>query len=144
MARTSQIQITDIPLVWHYQGYLWYSNATTPVVIEEKHKLYIDGDDGAVPFIIEGHLWCEEHKASFAIRYLNGIHQVIRFDLSEPVQDFELHERRIFKTHDIPKYPCYKVIEAWEEQEDPISIGFNKLTHAWTAFAGFQSKSEVQ
>lgn len=63
--------MAQIPAARHYDGYVWMSDATSPVVLE--------GDalpgcfaDGVNPFVVEALLWDAEARLSYSVRHVGN------------------------------------------------------------------------
>ena len=73
-----------------YEGYLWWSDSSTPEVIDGNRKLPITFDEQystllspsatQKPFIVEGNLWDVSNRVSIYIKYVDGEYIVRRVD----------------------------------------------------------------
>lgn len=133
--RTQIISVEDIPKTWEYQGYLWYSDQSKPKVLDKEELGNIEFS--ALPFVIEGNLWCSKEEASFQIKNIEGQYHVVQFDLKGSELD-DLLSEHAYVAHDIEGYKEYTVIHAWEEAMDEI-CQMPVLVPAWTAFKGFSN-----
>ena len=80
----NQIKINEIDLTASYQGYIWLSDASKPIVLDngklkDTDKKYFS--EGQNPFIIEGQLF--DGKNSFSIKNVDGKMIVIKYDESD-------------------------------------------------------------
>lgn len=56
----------------YYQGYLWYSNAQMPEILNGQSAWGIEISETKNPFIVEGQLWDEKTCTSISIKYIDG------------------------------------------------------------------------
>jgi CRISPR type III-associated protein (TIGR04423 family) len=80
----NQIKINEIDLTASYQGYIWLSDASKPIMLDngklkDTDKKYFS--EGQNPFIIEGQLF--DGKNSFSIKNVDGKMIVIKYDESD-------------------------------------------------------------
>ncbi len=126
--RYKKIEMADIP-DHNYSGYVWYSDAEKPIIIETKEPFHLDMLT-ELPFIIEGHLFCESEQISIQIKNIDGQYHFAEIDINGL-----LDQAKNYVGHDLNT--DYKMVEAWEEYPDPLCTGMMTLRPAWRAFAGF-------
>ncbi len=120
--------IDEIP-EQEYIGYIWYSDAEKPTIIGPKEPFHL-GMLTELPFIIEGHLFCESEKRSIQIKNIDGKYHYATINL-----EGMLDKAKDYVGHDLGH--DYKMVEAWEDYEDPNCANMTTLRPAWKAFAGF-------
>ena len=92
----NQIKINEIDLTASYQGYIWLSDASKPIVLDngklkDTDKKYFS--EGQNPFIVEGQLF--DGKNSFSIKNVDGKMIVVKYevDTDEEPQNFVPNSR---------------------------------------------------
>ena len=80
----NQIKINEIDLTASYQGYIWLSDASKPIMLDngklkDTDKKYFS--EGQNPFIVESQLF--DGKNSFSIKNVDGKMIVIKYDESD-------------------------------------------------------------
>ena len=135
MKRTQIISVSDFPSDIDFEGYLWFSDQSRPLVLRGEE---VPGDifNKILPFVIEGNLWSEERKLSIKIQNVDGQYLITSFDLNHSEEDFHLDEKK-YLTHRLDGIREYRVVEAWEEKQDEYMENMKTLVPSWTAFKGF-------
>jgi CRISPR type III-associated protein (TIGR04423 family) len=140
-----QINITEIPKDIAYEGYLWLSDSTTPIVVTKQQNLTGLGDllglshpidDDSNPFIVEGQLYAPKEHLSYSIRYTDGRHIVIEYDLNKDVP--KVVDDKSFIAHRLPGVSKLKFRQYWKEQKDALCEGMTTLVPADCVFVGFE------
>ena len=133
--------LKNIPLNSSYDGYLWWSDQETPVVLRNetlisKQKVWPEVTDN--PFIIEGNLWNKDDQTSYLIRFIDGEYLVYEFKLkgNNPGSITKLEYLPNRMPPDIKKLLFNEV---WIKQPDPLCEGFEVLKPAFIAFVGFKN-----
>lgn len=131
---TTQLSIdpADLDFNLDYEGYLWYSNQRTPLILRQKK--ISSGIFTKLPFIIEGMLYSRRDKISLTIRTVNGQYQVFQADLKN--NDVFLKET-IYLSHRTAGFSNYRLVEAWQSVPSTQTAGLKVDQLAFTAFAGF-------
>lgn len=140
MNQKKEIEITQIPSI-PFEGYYWYSDATTPALLRNE---LIDKsllDENKLPFIIEGNFYNKDQQISLQIRNIDGIYKIFQYDLTghEPVTYLS---NGFLKSEGFEKY---QMVEAWaavpdeiiNEEKEYALAGMKTQKPAWSAFAGF-------
>lgn len=134
------IKIDDIP-DYNYEGYYWYSDQSAPEVVYPQRKLDFKEILTLLPFVVEGNFYAEQEKVSIQIRHIDGEYRSAQFDLkglennsNYPTRHYIAHR---LKDEDEKSISKYKMMEAWEEMEDPLLEGMKTLKPTWAAFCGF-------
>lgn len=117
-----------------FQGYLWYSDAEAPVLLEQ--ETVKDEHFTKLPFIIEGNLYCEAERLSVQIKNIDGVYKITSVVLPQPQHPNYFLESYI--AHDVKGYRKFLLFEAWEAETDDLLSGMGCLQPAWSAFAGFE------
>ena len=127
------IKIEQIPFDVAFEGYYWYSNASKPVVWDNKP---ITKDIfTALPFIVEGNLYNESTGISINIKNIDGEYLVTQANLNDVNQE-NLRERN-YLAHRLGNTKI-KLVHYWEESEpDELLANMTTLIPVWMAFKGF-------
>lgn len=126
------MKIQNIPKE-QYQGYLWYSDAEMPEIIDNNFDQVAQLTK--IPFVIEGNLYCASKRLSIQIKHIDGDYWITQVIL--PEVDNQQYYEETYLAHDIPDYHKFRMLEAWEPQADELLAGMEALEPAWSAFAGF-------
>lgn len=70
-----------------WTGYLWYSNATGPKVVNKETGAIVAEKLTDLPFVLEGELWNTNTHISLKIRWFNGSYQYA----TQHISDSKLH-----------------------------------------------------
>ena len=138
------IDITQIPQDKKYQGYLWPSDQTEPIVcggnktlndeIADFYKENIIPDFKEIPFIVEGFLFNAKDGSSITIKYVGGKYIVKEY--SDIVVDndnvHKYHSNRMGKR-------ILKFMQNWTSVPDNNCCGFDVLQPAELVFVGFDN-----
>jgi len=138
-----KINITKIPKNCKYIGYLWLSNCKTP---EEYHspsdisEFMKDIADNKNPFIIEGQLYSNEAKKSYSVKYIDGEHIVLEYDLIEIPDNWDDLKKDDLKKFIPNRLSASKIVfmQYWEPQEDEFCQNMKVLKPAALVFLGFE------
>lgn len=139
-------KLTEIDPEQKYEGYLWWSHATSPEVYQNQ-QLPEWPEEKSNPFIIEGQLYDKSNKKSFSIRFVDGEYIIRKYDLEK--MELEIQEKKcesIVKKYIPNRFPdnikkiCFQ--EFWRPQEDDLCEGMNVLQPAETVFVGFNCKED--
>ena len=121
-----------------YQGYLWYSDKSTPQPINnEEFELEIADDEN--PFIIEGQLYDENRKKSISIKYVDGKYLFKEYDMVKQ-NGVEMTEQ-VFYSHRMDGRQL-KFNQYWRPEKDDQCCDMNVLQPAELVFVGFNDKEE--
>lgn len=124
-----------------YEGYVWYSNAKDPKVIN--HTFSLEIDEKANPFIIEGQLYDVERKHSISIKFVDGTYIVHEYDIDEPKSDFIEIEHKTFVSNRMGGKRL-QFLQYWRNMESTKKIqnltceGMVVLSPAELVFVGFE------
>lgn len=127
----------------NYEGYIWMSDQTFPIVIEGdsliEYSQYFDTSKENNPFIVEAQLYCREENVSYSIRHTGGELQIVRFDLN----DYRGEEQ------DDVSYLSHRMDgrwlrfrRVWLPEKDENCCGMEVLKLSRMIFVGFNSKEE--
>lgn len=128
-------KLTEIDPKQKYEGYLWWSNKTTPEVLN--NEFINELPKGNNPFIIEGQLYDKDNEKSYSIRFFDGYYLINCFDLNE------LKGLECIKKEYLPnRFPdgiqklCFR--EFWRPEPDNFCEGMQVLKPAENVFVGFK------
>jgi CRISPR type III-associated protein (TIGR04423 family) len=127
-------QFNTIPSRHHYEGYLWWSDETSPRIY--KGEIVTEWPATNNPFIIEGQLFDKANRKSYSIRFVDGDYLIQCFDLNE-LESLDSIEKeylpnRIEGVHKL----CFK--EFWRPEKDDLCEGMEVLKPAEFVFIGFK------
>ena len=137
----NQIKINEIDLTASYQGYIWLSDASKPIMLDngklkDTDKKYFS--EGQNPFIIEGQLFDEKNKRSFSIKNVDGEMIVVEYDESDLKVD------RDSKSYEfVPNSRMglgdrkLKFLQKWEVEPNADCENMDVLVPAGLVFLGF-------
>jgi CRISPR type III-associated protein (TIGR04423 family) len=131
------IKISDIPKDDKYTGYLWMSDQTHP---KEYHSHGIGNDlditEHKNPFIIEGQLFCKETNKSFSIKYVDGKHIAIEYDLNNVPANWVCDNKEYIPN----RITASKIIfrQYWKPEKDEFCEGMEVLVPAAYVFVEFK------
>jgi len=140
------INITAIPKEQEYIGYLWLSNSKVPeVYLEPSDVSYFlkDMNDDKNPFIIEGQLFSEGVNKSYSIKYVDGEHIVVEYDLNSLPEDWVCDEDKTFIPNRI-NVTKLKFRQYWKPEADEFCEGMEVLQPAAFVFVGFEIELKVK
>lgn len=132
-------KITDISPSEKYEGYLWWSDTTTPEVYQNQ-QLPEWPKEKSNPFIIEGQLYDRSNNKSYSIRFVDGEYLVFSFDL-EKLKELDCIEKK-YLTNRIDGIPKLYFRAFWHPVEDELCEGMEVLKPAETVFVGFKKKED--
>ncbi len=117
-----------------YVGYLWLSDETTPIIIENG-KIEISLFEQVNPFVIEGQLFDPEGNKSYSIRYSDGQYFITLFDAEDlkhcgddvtEYMSLRMGNRKL----------CFKRL--WLPQPDALCENMEVLEPSAMIFVGFE------
>lgn len=103
--------ITEIPKR-KYQGYIWFSDKTTPKVLLGKEEFDFSSIDTQNPFIVEALLYCENENKSIMLKHSDK-YIIKEFDLNELTKDAEVVEKE-YLPHQLKDVAKLKFKQFWE------------------------------
>lgn len=130
----------DKILAGNFEGYLWKSDATQPVVFYEKSEITLD--DNVTPFYIEGQLWDKSSKRSISIRFVDGEYLVKEWTVTDDELSGEAKyvEQKSFYPNRMENVDKLLFLQYWKEVDDSYCNDFKKLVPAQLVFVGLKRK----
>lgn len=125
-----------------YEGYLWYSNAQSPQVID-KEEFELTINDNHNPFIVEGQLCDVHNRHSISIKFVDGQYIINEYDFTE--DDFSNPEIEIeVKTFLSNRMGGKKLqfLQYWKAEKDPLCEHMEVLQSAELVFVGFKTEED--
>lgn len=135
----SKIELAQIPAGRRYDGYVWMSDATAPLVLE--------GDalpsclvEGRSPFVVEAQLWDAEAGVSYSVRHVGNEtlchrHEVAASDFADSDVD-----EIVYASHRMGGRGL-RFLEYWElRQCDDCPSGMPTLEMTRRVFIGFKKQ----
>lgn len=127
----------------NYEGYLWWSDATKPDILEPDKASEIVLDDNANPFVIEGELYDAGKGESVSIRFVDGRYIIKSFQVKP--DDLNGSDKATVKTYLAQRMPGIeklKYLQYWEKVSDPLCEGMETLQPSDLVFVGFKKKED--
>ena len=124
------IKQADIPAL-SYEGYLWYSDNKSPLIINGDFKSNLLSE---LPFVIEGNLWAEKEKLSISIKHINGAYLISPFSLNT-IDNLDSKSKKFLSS--IVNFTQYKIYQHWESDENENCENMLVAKPLWFAFVGF-------
>lgn len=118
-----------------YEGYIWYSDSAVPVVLDKK-EFELEIADCANPFVVEGQLFDCTDNLSYSIRYVDGRHICIKYDLDTLKGEKSIE---IFSSNRMEGRGL-KFITYWKDEPDPLCEGMSVLQPREVVFVGFENR----
>ena len=155
------INLNEIPKKKEYTGYLWVSDSDQPTVLSDS-KLeslnllsslfgtitYDEINDSSNPFIIEGKLFCKEANKSYSIKYVDGKHIVIEYDLNLVPDKWAKLEEEDLKKFIPNRIAASKIVfvQYWgpHEEKDEFCQNMQVLQPVAFVYVGFEYESKVK
>jgi CRISPR type III-associated protein (TIGR04423 family) len=130
--------LSDIKIDDSYVGYIWPSNCNKPVVKEFDLVKY---NDGSNPFIVEGQLYSKIAEKSYSIKYVDGQHIVVEYDLKQLPKDYDV---KTYIPHRIDGVSKIIFKQYWRPRKDELCEGMEVLLPAAYVFVGFEYNKEKE
>ena len=139
----NQIKINEIDLTASYQGYIWLSDASKPIVLdngklEDTDKKYFS--EGQNPFIIEGQLFDNTNKCSFSIKNVDGKMIVVKYEGADLESDRDSRSYEFVPNSRMELgNKKLKFLQKWETQPNDKCNDMGVLVPAGLVFIGFNN-----
>ena len=136
-----QISLSEIPKDLKFEGYIWMSDSENPKMFKRENlrtPLFENTSDNNNPFIIEGQLFAEEAQKSYSIKYVDGKHLVVEYDLSKPLSIFT---DKPFIPNRLQGVDKIKFRQYWKAETDKYCVNMETLKPASYVFVGFDYSS---
>lgn len=141
--------ISKIPTTEKYIGYLWLSDNPQPQVFHNPTDIsgvLANFSDMGNPFIIEGYLYNKEKDVSYSIKYVDGKHIVIKYDLKNQPEDWIFDEKSQLKKFIPNRLNASKIVfrHYWiksipdTQEEESSCLGMPVLVPGPLVFTGFE------
>lgn len=130
-----------------YEGYLWWSDRSTPEIYDGSSPLPITFDEQCTsllspkyddnPFIVEGNLWDVSNRVSIYIKYVDGEYLVRRVDTAALDRDDSYeHTEASYKPHRMSGKMKFR--QYWKAESDRLCEGMCALRPDMFVFMGFE------
>ena len=132
------MKLSDIDKKAKYQGYIWMSDKTEPIVLKND-VISIALEDGTNPFVIEAELFDADKSISYSVRYVDGEQMVRKFEIDETKLFGEPIQK--FVSHRIGDGIILKFFRKWKKELDPDNLceGMETLVPSDFVFIGFDN-----
>lgn len=129
-----QVTLSDINRDATYDGYLWLSDATEPVVLdgEKLDSALLEQEN---PFVIEAQLYDAAGSRSYAVRYADGRHVVTEFDADDINAAGRVTEKCFVPLR--IKHRGLHFKQLWSPRGDELCEGMPVLEPVAMIFVGF-------
>lgn len=135
-----KINITEIPKSGKYDGYVWMSNATEPIVLR-KEGLPCEFL-GSNPFVVEALLYDGETNISYSVRQAGNETICVEADGQTAAND--KNTISYLSSSNSLKGLRLRFCNIWEEREDEACLGMKRLTFIGRAFIGFDIDNKAK
>ncbi|GHT29230.1 hypothetical protein AGMMS49574_05380 [Bacteroidia bacterium] len=135
-----QIKISEIPKDYSYIGYLWMSGSNRPITNNFADVLN-DVTDNSNPFIVEGQLYSEKEQKSYNIRYVDGNHIVVEYNLKDTSLDYD---EKLFIPNRLDGVEKIKFRYYWRIVNDEFCESMATLVPAGYVFTGFEYNNKKE
>lgn len=116
-----------------YDGYIWYSDSATPEVMDNM-EFELEIADSANPFVIEGQLFDRTRNISYSIRYVDGRHICIKYDLNTLEGESTVD---VFCSNKMDDRKL-RFVTYWKAEPDPFCEEMEVLQPNEVVFVGFE------
>jgi CRISPR type III-associated protein (TIGR04423 family) len=124
-----------------YQGYVWYSDQSSPqVILNQEFELELD--ERTNPFVVEGYLYSVEQSLSHVVKFVDGKYIHVTYDLSN-LEGSDFVENAYYPVSD-KAFGKRKLVfrQYWKEQSDDLCAGMKVRVPAENVFMGFREMEE--
>jgi len=150
-----KVSIQDNTKVIEYIGYLWLSNSQTPIEYHNPSEISTSMEniaDDSNPFIVEGQLYSKDANKSYSIKYVDGRHIVVEYDLNRIPGDWESDEKDDLKKFIPNRLKASKIVfrQYWELRvdefcgKDDSCEGMQVYQPAAFVFVGFEYEQKIK
>lgn len=133
-----RIKIEDIPTHGKYDGYVWMSNATDPIVL--RGEMLPGCILGTNPFVVEAQLYDSEKNTSYSIRQAGNETICSKIDLSTAKGDND--KKSYLSSGNSLKGLRLLFLNVWEERTDESCLNMKSLRFITQAFVGFEEENK--
>lgn len=119
-----------------YTGYLWMSNKTEPDIYENQELTEVLSESKN-PFVVEGQLYDPISRSSYSIKYVDGKHIVVKYDLSELEQKYGKEKCVAYRSNRMQGRKLY-FIQYWNKEKDELCEDMEVMKPAEQVFVGFK------
>lgn len=128
-----------------YEGYLWYSNESSPRICDKDTELGkqlaergLTLDETQNPFVIEGNLW--DGETSILIKYVDGQYIVRERNVKELASPEYTHEDKEFRPHRMDGISALLFRQYWKKEADEMCENMETWQPYASVFVGFKKK----
>lgn len=122
-----------------YEGYLWKSDQSTPIMLSPDKPESFTLKDGENPFFVEGLLWNQAEGKSISIRYADGHYFVATYEVKpEELAGTSIMTPVSYLPHRLPGVKKLKFLRKWEEAKDELCENMPSHQLKATIFVGFE------
>lgn len=122
-----------------YEGYLWKSDQSSPIMLSSDKAESLTLTDGENPFYVEGLLWNQEEGKSISIRYADGRYFIAEHEVKpEELAGTATMTPVSYLPHRLFGVKALKFLRKWEEVNDELCENMPSLQLKATIFVGFE------
>jgi CRISPR type III-associated protein (TIGR04423 family) len=126
-----------------YEGYIWMSDATHPVVYHGDKIVNLMLDEHDNPFIIEGELFDRTSGESISVRFVDGRYIIARRHVGPDELKGNAHATpKCYLAQRMPGVAGLNYLQYWETVSDPLCEGMTTLQPSDLVFVGFKNQEE--
>ncbi len=122
-----------------YEGYLWYSDESSPnILLGDKDLVIMERPEA---YIVEGMLWDSASLTSIRIDYHDGQQHIYETEIKpEDLQGSEKTTIEEYIPHRLPGVSILSFLRYWQPVADPLCEGFEVLSPSSLVFVGFKKQ----
>ena len=137
------INYQDINFEAKYEGYLWLSDANSPIVYrnEQMDKSLFEKSN---PFIIEGQLYDWVSMISYSIKYVDGELKVYQYQVKPDDFNSIGIEEQTYIPNRMEGISGLKFLQYWRPKKDKLCEGMEVKQPCEFVFVGFETKKEEE
>lgn len=121
-----------------YEGYMWMSDASSPLIYDGTKEVAFELDDSANPFVIEGNLWDKSRRMSVCVRFVDGAYHVRQVNVTEADERSDDNSERTFVAHRLDGVKALRYLQYWTESADAFCENMPALRPGKLVFIGFK------
>lgn len=122
-----------------YEGYLWKSDQSQPVILYGDQPKSFVLKDGENPFVNEALLWDAENEVSISVRYADGHYFVATHQVRDEKLDNTVTITPVtYLPHRLPQVKGLHFLRLWQKEKDPLCEDMETLMLKANVFVGFE------
>lgn len=124
----------EIPSSGTMEGYVWWSDQTSPQVYEQGTFGGLESRASDNPFVIEAQLYDDKERVSYGIKHVDGHYIVCKHEGVER----NASEEQSYVAHRMPNVGGLVFRQEWVAEKDELCEGMEVLRPSAVVFVGFK------